>query len=190
MKTTLRFALCGLALALSSNAQARNFDWRIQGNIDFGGDELVEVFYVGGDKDTIKAGELMQMSVGTVFSLTADSSLEGQFTIGWKFDNTNADNGDIIFDRYPLEFLLFCKNEMWCYGGGLTYHLNPKLEGEGFFSGLDVEFDDALGFVVQIERQFFSSQFYVGGRITMIDYDIANESLDGDSIGLIFTARF
>lgn len=33
-------------------------------------------------------------------------------------------------------------------GGGLSYHLNPKISGDGIATGANIDFDNAQGIVV------------------------------------------
>lgn len=183
-----------LAASASVNVQAREIDWYVHAGLDFGGDEMVEVFFDDGESDEINAGELLYVAGGLIVQTAPrlNEHLETQLTIGWKFDSVDAENGDVTFSRFPLEALQFVKNGRWRFGGGLTYHLNPTLEGDGVVGDLDVEFDDALGVVAQVDFAA-NNHLLIGGRLTFIDYEIDDvdaESVDGNSFGIFAGARF
>ena len=183
-----------LAATVGANAYAGNVDVYFQAGFDFGGDEMVEVFFEDGDSEDIKAGELLYISGGLIIQTAPrlNENLETQLTIGWKFDSVDGENGELSFDRFPLEVLQFVRSGQLRFGGGLTYHLNPKLEGDGFFSDVDVEFDDALGGVVQVDFAATENVLF-GGRFTFIDYELEAfdaESIDGNSVGFFVGGRF
>jgi len=105
--------------------------------------------------------------------------------IGWKFDSVQAENGDLSFDRYPLDVMFFHQTGKWSVGGGLTYHMSPKFSGSGVASGLNINFNDALGFAFEVNHQF--NKMYLGGKFTVIDYELQNSSISvsGNSLGIV-----
>jgi len=173
-------------LLCSGNAYSTNVF--VQGGLHVGGDELIEAEFDNGDDEDIKAGELISLSVGVGTDL--DENTEARLMVGVKFDSINADNGDIDFFRYPVTALVMYKtSEKISIGGGVTYHLNPGLSGDGVASVVDVDFDDALGFVLGAEYQL-SNGGYAGIQFTSIDYEVSGIDVSGNSIGLILGFRF
>ena len=188
MKKTISSLFTSLLLiSPAANAQ----ELLLQLGIDAGGDELVEVQFDNGDKQEIDAGGLIHFAVGGVFptAATAYPNLETQLSIGWKFDNSSAKNGDVDWDRYPIELLQFHRTENWRFGAGITYHLNPKLEGSGDASHIQADFDDALGYIVEIDY-LTSSNSILGAKFTFIDYEINATSLSGNSVGVVLGMRY
>ncbi len=183
----LQFAGCVACLVASQAASAASLAFQL--GFDAGGDTLATAFYTDGDDADIKAGQLFHLAAGVVQPVSEQMEFQG--TLGWKFDSAAADNGDISFDRFPLEGLLFFRNDRFRLGGGAALHLNPTLEGSGAASGLGtIEFDDALGFVAQIDM-FIAPQVNIGLRATFIEYEttVGSVTVDGNSVGLVFTGR-
>ena len=165
-------------------------DLLLQLSTEIGGDKLTKVSYTNGETDSIRADGLIHLAIGTTFATAPESSpsLETQFTVGWKFDNSGAKNGEISWTRYPVELLQFYTNEKWRLGAGLTYHLRPTLKSKGVVDGINVNFDDALGLVFEVDY-INSGKNYIGARVVLIDYQIEDTSVDGNSIGIVLGFR-
>jgi hypothetical protein len=101
----------------------------------------------------------------------------------------NASNGDIEFTRLPLEALVFYRFDRARLGGGVTYHLNPELEGSGVVSPLNVKFDDALGFVLQADF-LVTDKMAIGLRYTSLNYEVEGVAAKAKSDGLGFTFSY
>lgn len=71
---------------------------------DFGGDNIVRVFYTDGSTQDIKAGQGITPAVGLHYQL-ADSPLDFAVTAGYKFVTTRASNADIHLDRVEFKAL-------------------------------------------------------------------------------------
>jgi hypothetical protein len=157
--------------------------------IDFGGDKLAGATFTNGSSDSIKAGELLYFGGG--ISILADSKeIETELTISYKFDQINASNGDIKFTRYPLDALVFYRFPKFRLGGGLTYHLNPKLSSSGAGAGAgNAKFDDSLGLVLQADY-LITQKLSVGGRYTSVKYKVGGASFDGSAVGVTFGMTF
>jgi len=170
----------------SGNAFA--VDLFVQGGLHVGGDELVEAEFTDGNDEELNAGELISLAVGVGTGI--DEDVEARLMVGVKFDTIDAENGDIEFFRYPVTALVMYKtSEKISIGGGVTYHLNPSLSGDGIASGVDVDFDDALGFVLSAEY-LLSNGGYAGIQYTNIDYEFSGIEVSGNSIGGILGVRF
>lgn len=179
MKTT-KAVLFSFLYLISYSAQAADFV--IEGGLHAGGDDLETVTFTDGSSETIKAGDGLSLAFGARFDISDD--LEMAATLGIKIDSIDAQNGSLDWTRYPLNGILLYKMDDWRFGGGLTYHMSPTLEGDGVVVG-KAEFDDALGALLDV-RYFFSEPAYVGGRATFIDYEVINgsASVSGNSIGV------
>jgi hypothetical protein len=78
------------------------------------------------------------------------------------------------------------------FGGGLAYHLSPKFDFSATPS-FTIDFDDALGFVLGFDynsKGVFQGDWFVGGRVTLIDYETPGLTVSGNSIGAVMGFMF
>ena len=192
-QTPLAMTLCSsLLLLASTNSEARDLQWVLQMGVDVGGDKIADVYFDDGSNQTINAGGLIQFGGGVLIdTLSASSVYQTQLTINWKFDSAQASNGDVSWDRYPLEVIQFYNTDLIRIGAGLSYHLSPAVSTSGFASGNDIDFDNALGLVLEVDYKF-GEKGYFGGRLTSIEYQesTTGTTIDGSSIGLTLGAHF
>jgi len=181
----------------------------LQMGYDWGGTTLRVIehdnLYYGREINKIRAGEGLSFEAGAALS-NDDSNMELQFLIGYKFDSDSAGNGDVTWDVIPFTALAMFKSDRWKIGGGITYHLNPKLSGSfdgydnnnNYFNDrVDNEYDNAIGGVAQIQYRA-TNAFSVGVKATFIEYDLIKslpgveeaKTVDGDSIGIVFNYTF
>ena len=183
LKTVL-FCLIMLPV-FAAESQAAN--GLLQAGLHSGGDDLITARTTAGDTEKIKGGGFVSLSVGIGFDVT--EILETRLMAGLKLDTIKGDNGEATFSRYPLEALLMYKLSNNAFiGGGLSYHVNPEIERTGIFTNQSSRFDNALGVVAGFDY-VFSSQIYVGLKLTNINYRIDNQTFNGNSIGVIFGIR-
>jgi hypothetical protein len=164
----------------------------IQLGFNSGGDELVTIEHDYSSSYTIDAGDGINMEIGMAIDNPLNN-FETELLIGYKFDSDSASNGDITWSTIPISALAFVKAQGWKFGGGLTYHISPSLEGD--FSGGDRirdDFDDALGAIIQIQYEIIDA-FAIGIRGTFIEYQLRNqpsEKANGNNIGIVATIKF
>ena len=185
MKKLATPLVCSLIL-VSARASAAGVYF--EGGVHLGGDTLLEVGLTDGSTEKIKAGGLISLAVGWHMAVT--ETMNARLSLGYKEDSITADNGEITFSRTPLDFLLFTQNGAWMLGGGLTYHMSPKFSADAAVIGLlgTVKMDDSLGFVLAADyntKGIFDREWYLGGRLTIIDYEVGGESISGNSIGVV-----
>lgn len=184
--------ISGLFCLTSIQSANAGFKWLVRGGIDLGGDEMARAYFTNGNDDKIHAGEMLSVAAGGIYSATPFSQpgFETEVTFGWKFDSITGKNGSIDWDRYPLEVLEFYRTGTWRFGGGISYHMNPQLSGDGVAASLGtVSFDDALGVAGEIDY-LTDTGLLIGGRITLIDYEYRNQIVNGNSVGLSVGYRF
>ncbi len=172
-----------LALAMSSNVYA--VKWVAEGGIHVGGDNLATATFTNGDTSKITAGSLLAVGIGPQIDLSENSHL--RILLNYKTDNISARNGNLSFTRFPIDLLYFYQTEQWNFGGGLTYHLNPELSGDGLASGVSGSYDNALGYIAEVDFRL-GEFFYIGGKLTFINYEpqqINEKTVDGNSIGVV-----
>jgi hypothetical protein len=179
-----------LLLAFAWPAQALAVDVRpfVKAGYDVGGDKLAEVVFTNGDRETVRANEGFYFGGGA--SIVTDAKTqEIELSISYKTGGVNASNGEVDWRRFPLEALWFYRFEKVRLGGGLTYHLNPKLDGSGVVGGLDTKFDDALGFVLQGDYRV-NEKLTLGMRYTNVEYQVSGSSFKAKANGLGVTTAY
>jgi len=177
----------------------------IQVGYDFGGTALATVehpesYYSYAESNTIRAGQGLNLELGASLS-NPNSNMELQFLVGYKFDQDSASNGDVVWDVIPFTALAMFSSNRWKFGGGVTYHLNPKIDGT--FSGYDNngdyfkdsihdEYESTFGGVVEVQYKITNSATF-GLKGTFIEYKLKQDPsiiAKGNSVGLNFSYTF
>lgn len=188
--TAMRLVLVA-ALSLAGMAQAADVRPMIKAGIDTGGDTMVNATFLGGDTKKVKANEGLFFGGG--MSWVNDSQeVEVEVAITYKIAFIDGSNGDIDWTRVPIDALVFYRTQHFRFGGGLTYHINPKLEGSGVVGGLSVDFKDALGVILQADWRI-TQKINLGLRYTNLEYkaeDNFTGSAKSDGVGVVFSMRF
>ncbi|MEW6331558.1 MAG: hypothetical protein AB1560_08865 [Pseudomonadota bacterium] len=178
-----RLLAAGFTLLAAMPLPAQAAGMVLTGEIAFGGDKLASV---SGDYDEdLRAGQLLNLGIGFDFDLNPAKTLLLRAGINYKFDAIDADNGEADFDRWPLDLILVSRQGNLSLGAGLTYHLSPTYEDTIDNISRRIDFDDALGFLLQVGFMV-TPTMELGGRVTLIEYEsdmIANR-IDGDSFGI------
>jgi hypothetical protein len=191
MTKALARVVCMIGLASAASAsQALDVRPLVKGGFDFGGDTIVTARFTDGSTRSIKANQGFYVGGGASV-LNDDGTLEAELSLSYKMGLISANNGDLKFTRLPLEALGFYRWTHFRLGGGLTYHINPRLEGSGVASNVTHSFDNAAGFVLQGDY-LFTPKFSVGARYTNIKYKQTNPSatFKGDGVGVTIGYRF
>ena len=189
--TTTRILIAALAASAALGVQAADVRPLIKAGVDVGGDTIVRVRFTNGDTEEIKANEGVYLG-GGVAIINDAKDWEYHVTLAYKLAVINADNGDIDWTRVPLEGLAFYRLPRVRFGGGLTYHINPKIEGTGVVGGLDIKFKNALGAIAQVDWRI-TEKIALGGRYTLLEYDAkapASGSAKSNGIGITFSMNF
>jgi len=145
------FAVAAL-MATMGAAQAQNSPVRVLAGlgISAGGDDLATAQYTNGHSQDIKAGSGVYFTVGADYRLNQQFSVQGTFN--FHVDDSTASNGNIKFQRFPIEVLgYYHLNNDWRIGGGLRYVMDPKLSSSGVASGIDAKFDNTTSAVAEVE---------------------------------------
>jgi hypothetical protein len=148
-----------------------------------GGDELVHAEYTNGETANIHAGGLIYFTAGADYHFTPEFSLQG--TVNYHVDRANASNGDVKFERFPVELIGYYQpNLSWRVGGGVRYTNSSKLSGSGAGSRLRADFDDATSAVV--EAEYFTSP-NLGIKLRYVNETFKSrgyQDVDGSHVGL------
>jgi hypothetical protein len=115
-----------------------------------GGDDLATAQYTNGDTITIHAGRMVYFTAGVDYHFTPEFSLQG--TVNYHIDRAPGKNGEVKFERFPIELIGYYQPApAWRVGGGVRYISNPKLSSSGVLSGMDISFDSTTSAVVEAE---------------------------------------
>ena len=180
----------GLLIGSLSLTQASGIKPLIQFAFDSGGDELVTIEHDYSNDVHIDAGDGFNFEAGMALEIAPH--IENQLLIGYKFKDDDAYNGEVSWDTIPLTALSFFKVENWKFGGGLTYHISPELDGRFDSDEINYEFENALGVVAQIQYEM-ANTFSIGVRATFIEYERKNnhsQTASGNSLGIVGTFKF
>lgn len=156
----------------------------IEGGIEYGGDEILQIFFTNGEDQTMRAGQGGCIAVGGELQFSSVKQLMLRATIGLKYNTTAADNANIRLTRFPVQLTPFWKiNDDFRLGVGVTTHLNPSLKGDGFFP--DVAFNSTIG------PRFEFGYKWIALTYTAISYeDESGESFSASSIGASVSLTF
>lgn len=179
-----------LSLLLLAPVHAAESHLYFGGGLDFGGDTLLEVTYVDGSDEKLYAGEGVHLAVGTDIDISAVAMVRA--TLGYKFSSINAENGDILFRRVPIELIGYRFFDNHGIGTGLTHHISSKLSCDiDILCDFTADVEDATGWVVEYlyrsRREDNNKGFTVGVRTVFgLDYEPrgGGEDANANSIGI------
>ena len=158
----------------------------------FGGDTLGELQYVDGSSQKLKAGGMFQIGMG--LSVPVQDSINLQLNAVYHWDTVAASNGDASFKRVVVEAIPYWRfGEKLSVGAGLSYNLNPKLDGD--FTA-DYKFESAAGLVLSA-MMHIDDDNRLDFRLASIDYELKSigsfgvssgqvETVDGGYLGIIY----
>lgn len=180
--------MAALSLAFVAAPARADVSAMVKLGYDFGGDTLTTVPFTDGTTASIDTNEGLLLGGGVAIA-NADYTWQTEITLNWKYQAITAANGDLKWTRWPLEALTFYQMTQFRFGGGLAYHLNPSLQGDGVVSNINMDFDNALGFVLQADYRLDEAIAF-GLRYTVIEYESAGRTYDASGPGLSFSAVF
>lgn len=156
----------------------------IEGGIEYGGDELLEVFFTNGGNQTMKAGQGGYIAVGGEFQFPSVEKILIRTTIGIKYNTTAADNANIRLTRVPINLIGYLKvTEDIRVGGGVSVHQNVQFKGDDFVA--DVEFTSKIG------PRFEIGYKWVALTYTSVNYTAAtDDKFSASSLGLSVSFTF
>ncbi len=181
------FTALALAIAAASPLGSRAVEVKpvFKGGADFGGETLATVTFTNGSSESIKANEGFYIGGGASFLLDS-KDIEIETTLSIKYTSAGSGtNQEVTWTRFPLEVLAFYRMPKFRLGGGLTYHLSPKLKASGTLANFSVNVDDAAGAVLQADY-FLTRKFTLGGRYTILEYKANGVPAKSNGVGITF----
>lgn len=181
-------------LLFTSTAHSlESVDFVIEASVQSGGEDIVTVFNSDNSNNskTISAGSGLELLLGANFNLSTSSYIK--LVTGFVSDTAEGTSFGAPFKfewkHTPVDLLYMKQSGSWNFGGGITYHINPKFTSSGAAAGNDIGFDNALGLKLAFDYRF-STNIFLGLKYTVIDYKVntkntVKDSADGNSIGLV-----
>lgn len=145
--------------------------------LEYGGDEMAELYFTNGDTQTLTAGQGGTLALGAVVRPRPGSPLGLRGSVGYKFLLNASENADVRLTRIPIELVgtYRAPKDSWA-GVGYVYHAATRLHGDGFID--DVSFGGAHGATVEAGWR------YVALTYTAIGYtDEAGNDFNASNIG-------
>jgi len=177
------FAVLGATQAQSGYGAPSPARFLFGAGLSGGGDEIAKARYTNGDNVNLHAGGLIYLTAGMDYRFTPEFALQG--TVNYHVDRANARNGDIKFERFPIELIAYYQpNPAWRVGGGVRYTSSPKLSGGGIASGIDASFDNTTSAVV--EAEYFTSP-KLGIKVRYVNETFKTPGIgdvDGSHVGI------
>lgn len=183
-----------LSLSLSSTAHAE-IEPILTIGYEAGGDDLVTTTVTD-----LSAGGGITLGAGASLSQPG-SSMSYRVVLHYLFDKVEftSPDGEASVDALPLELGVFNSWERHEVGAGLSHHFSPSYEissSNGFLNS-SVDFNDATGLFLQYNYIFsqaetatYTTDTYIGFKLTAIDYEIGNSSFDAGSFGIYLGSKF
>ena len=160
--------------------------------IEEGGDTLISSegqYYYGGSHDyekDLNVGGGLKIAVGIHNMLCENNDRSLSVAIGYLQDDIDASNGDAEYDTVTFDAIYGFHFDSHRLGVGASYHIGPEFKADvDGFPSVRAEFDDALGLIIQYSYAFKPS-LHLGLRLTEMDYEVNDVTLDAGSIGIFF----
>lgn len=182
----LTLCLTSPAVLASDDYEPGSSHFTLDTGLLSGGDKIAERQYVLGGTDSIYAGQGLFVDAGFLHDF-AGSDWAFKATAGIQSGFTAGFGSDISFTRYPIELVALYDYGKQRFGGGLTYHADPKFNGNGHVP--DIVFKDAVGAVLEYQYRF------IGLRYTYVRYKVEGActgrcSFNGSNLGFFFNFVF
>lgn len=178
------FILFVLPLGAQESIALKPVRFLLGGALEFGGDDVAEVFFTNGDSQSVTAGQGGTIYIGADFLMPKTEWLSFQLTLGFKYLTTAADNVNITLTRVPINCTaLYSFNSDFKLGIGVSNHQAIKFSADGL--GDDLSFDAAIG--PRIEFTYKG----IGLSYTHMTYkDEFMDSYSANNVGVVFTYIF
>jgi len=178
----IRLIVTAILLTLASTAQAELY---YELDIENGGDTLIAT--TSGQE--INAGSGLKFALG-VQNEVGENGKSLSLSLGYMFQNLDASNGTAEINTLTLDAIYSIRKNSHRFGIGAIYHVGPTYEDNiAGFSPLKIEFDDALGLILQYAYTL-NNGIQIGARFTDMDYKVNGLSLDASSVGLFISNGF
>lgn len=176
-----KFIVTVILFTLVSTAQARSY---FEVGIESGGETLIE-----SDDYFLSAGGGFKFALG-IQNEVGDYGDSLSLALGYLGDSLDAENGSAEINALTFDAIYSIPIGNHRFGAGASYHIGPTYEEDLVgFSPVKIDFDDALGLVLQYGYKY-SNGFQIVVRLTNMDYEVGALSLDASSLGIFLSNGF
>jgi hypothetical protein len=169
--------------ALISNAQTtatnqKPLRFLLGGALEFGGDNVAEVYFTDGSVQKMNAGQGGTVFAGGQLRLTKSEKIFLRGSVGFKYLTTKADNANIRLTRIPLQLSLnYMPVKKLRFATGIVSHQAINLKFDGL--GQDAKFTSVPGLQFEAGYGLFALSY------TLMTYkDVNNTSYRANAIGI------
>jgi hypothetical protein len=153
-----------------------------------GGDKLVSGQYDDGSTVDIRAGGLVYLTAGIDYRLLPEFSLQG--TINYHVDDASAWNGDLRFERFPIELIGYYQpHPAFRIGGGVRYTASPKLSSNGNAPEANASYANTTSAVAEAEY-FVEPTCGIKLRYVHETFKARGREIDGSHVGMSLNFYF
>jgi hypothetical protein len=151
------------------------------GALEFGGDDIAEVYFMDGSTQKMNAGQGGTVFAGGQLALNKEGNFFLRGSIGIKYLTTKADNAHIRLTRIPLQASLnYFPVKKLRLAAGMVSHQAIRINFDGL--GDNAKFTSAPGPVFEIAYAGFGLSY------TLLTYKGTNESsFRANAIGITFS---
>ncbi len=177
-----KIIVTAILLTLASTAQAELY---------------LELGYEGGGETLISTTSGQDINAGGginyVLGIQNEVGENGKYwslALGYMIQSLDASNGTAEISTLTVDAIYSIPVNDHRFGIGASYHIGPTYKDEiAGFSPLTIDFDNALGLVLQYSYAY-SPRRQIGARFTQMDYEVNGFSLDADSFGIYISNGF
>ena len=157
------------------------FRFLIRGGLEYDGDDVAEVYFVDGSKQSVKAGQGASIGIGAEYQVPTLKRLLFHATAGYKFVTTKADNANISLSRVPVQLTAnWMATKKLRFGAGIASHQVSRFKADNL--GEDITFRGALGPTVELAYSV------IGLTYTAMTYkDQADKKYSANALGVSIT---
>jgi hypothetical protein len=153
-----------------------------------GGDKLASGQYEDGSTADVRAGGFVYLTAGIDYHICPEFSLQG--TINYHVDDASAWNGDLKFERFPVELIGYYQpNPVFRVGGGVRYTVSPKLSSNGNAPEANASFRNTTSAVAEAEY-FTDPNFGIKLRYVHETFKARGREIDGSHVGISANVYF
>jgi hypothetical protein len=177
----LFFGSLNYSAAQEFGKQVSPLRFLVAGALEFGGDEVAEVYFTNGNTQSVRAGQGGTIAVGGQYQFAGAEKFLLRATVGYKYVTTEADNVHIRMTRVPIQLTAnYMAAKKLLLSAGFVMHRAIRFNSGGI--GNNIRFKPANGSVIGIS--------YAGIGVTYTTMRYRNEFNDAwsaNAIGVAFS---
>ncbi|WP_220096070.1 hypothetical protein [Daejeonella oryzae] len=160
------------------------FRFLVKGALEMGGQDVAEVYFTDGSKQSVKTGQGGTLALGGELRIPGAEKFALQASAGYKYVTTKADNANIRLTRVPLSLTAnWMPVSKFRFSTGLISHQAINFNADGV--GENISFSPASGPVFEVAYNG------IGLSYTSMTYKDQNKiAYPASALGLSITLTF